>query len=89
MIAIEVLLFLCCKRQKRKNVHQAPVYASPYNTDSDASPTINSFEKWKKEQGCSEVQQLDGRENGFKSHLGDPSVGGFTELPADPVSRTQ
>ena len=37
LIGLAVLLLICRRRRKQKNIYQAPIYVSPFNTSSDMS----------------------------------------------------
>ncbi|KAF2831709.1 hypothetical protein CC86DRAFT_452680 [Ophiobolus disseminans] len=89
LIALGVLLLLCRRRQQRKNIYQAPIYVSPYNTDSDMTPPINSFQQRKVQQSCSEVHQPGGREirTGLGRRIGTLSLQRIAGLPAEAVDR--
>ena len=89
LIAIGLFLLVCIKRRNRKNVYQAPIYVSPYNTDSDTSPTFNSVEKREMRRSYNEAPQLDGREVEIGRRLGNPSLRWRSELPAEPVIQSR
>lgn len=90
ILAVVILLLLRRRRrQKHKNIHQAPIYVSPYNTSSDLSQDSgNSYHaEW---CGCpSDTQQHHSTAiRGHRIGISEVSLRPCAELPSEPVARS-
>ncbi|KAF2026105.1 hypothetical protein EK21DRAFT_103461 [Setomelanomma holmii] len=86
LIALGIIVFVCCKRRRKRSIHQAPIYVSPYNSsDSDMSEHPKLVKAYMRNP-WNEIQQLDSSEVGPRRH-GRIGSRCFAELPAEPVTR--
>ncbi|KAF1911533.1 hypothetical protein BDU57DRAFT_524058 [Ampelomyces quisqualis] len=83
LIILGVLLLLCLRRRKHKNIYEAPVYVSPFNTSSDMAQQSRTLAG----NECHRIQQLDSGNNGLFAGRGTASLRHFAELPAEPILR--
>jgi hypothetical protein len=88
LVALGVFLFVCLRRRRhKKKIYQAPIYVSPYSTDSNSPSTTSSYPELKMRRSWGEIQRQDLGGVGLGIGVGHSSVRCFSELPAEPIQR--
>jgi hypothetical protein len=88
LITLIIFLLICFRRRKRKNIYQAPIYISPYNTTSSVrSQKLPIVYKTDLRRSCDQIQQLDSTNVDGTRSMARDSARRFAELAAEPVMR--
>lgn len=83
LIGLAVLLLICRRRRKQKNIYQAPIYVSPFNTSSDMSQKGDGAYKANLWGPSFDTQDLRKRDSGTHSVVATGLSGRLVELPGE------